>query len=180
MSKLIPTERIESKIYLIRGQKVMLDRDLAELYGVRTFVLNQAVKRNIERFPEDFMFSLTRQEIMSISQIVISSEIKYSKNVNVFTEQGVSMLSSILRSKRAIQVNIAIMRAFVKLRHILASHKDLAEKLDKLERRVAKNEIEVKAVFDAIRELMQPPKSGGGKIGFVKSRCEGRGMRDEE
>jgi hypothetical protein len=103
MKTLVPIELIASKIYLIRGIKVMLDRDLAELYDVETRVLNQAVSRNLERFPEDFMFSLTREEIMRISQIVTSSEIKFSKSVRCFTEQGVAMLSSVLRSKRAIQ-----------------------------------------------------------------------------
>lgn len=106
MTTTVTVERITGKIYLIRGQKVMLDRDLAELYGVETRVLNQAVSRNIERFPGDFMFSLTRKEIMGISQIVISSEIKFSKSVRCFTEQGVAMISSVLNSKRAIQVNV--------------------------------------------------------------------------
>ena len=105
MTTLVPIELIASKIYLIRGIKVMLDRDLAELYEVETRVLNQAVSRNIERFPEDFMFSLTREEIMRISQIVTSSKIKFSKSVRCFTEQGVAMLSSVLRSKREDIVN---------------------------------------------------------------------------
>ena len=167
MSHLIPAERIESKIYLIRGQKVMLDRDLAELYGVKTFVLNQAVKRNRERFPEDFMFSLTRQEISSISQFVISSSIKFSKNVNAFTEQGVAMLSGVLRSRRAVQVNIAIMRAFVKLRRIISTHKELKEKLGQLEKKFTKHDVEIKSIFDAIRQLMMPQKQSK-KIGFLK------------
>ena len=105
----IPAERIENRIYLIRGKKVMLDRDLAGLYGVETRALNQAVKRNIERFPEDFLLSLTREEIMRISQDVISSELKFSKNVYAFTQEGVAMLSGVLNSKRAVMVNIAIM-----------------------------------------------------------------------
>lgn len=109
MTHLIPQEVIERKIFLIRGQKVMIDRDLAKLYGVETRVLNQAVRRNIDRFPDDFMFSLTREEIMNLSQIVISSGIKHAPNVFVFTEQGVAMLSGILNSKRAVQMNIAIM-----------------------------------------------------------------------
>ena len=109
---------------MIRGEKVMLDRDLAELYGVETRALNQTVSRNIERFPSDFMFTLNRDEIMGISQIVISSKIKFSKNVRGFTEKGVAMLSSVLRSKRAIQVNIQIMRAFTRLRSMLATHED--------------------------------------------------------
>ena len=111
MTELVPIELIASKIYLIRGIKVMLDRDLAELYDVETRVLNQAVSRNIERFPEDFMFSLTREEIMRISQIVISSDIKFSKSVLAFTQEGIAMLSSVVRSNRAVQVNIAIMYA---------------------------------------------------------------------
>jgi hypothetical protein len=106
MAEIIPLERIERRIYLIRGQKVMLDRDLAELYGVKTFVLNQAVKRKCYRFPEDFMFNLTRKEMMDLSQTVISSTIKHAPNVNVFTEQGVAMLSGVLNSKRAVRANI--------------------------------------------------------------------------
>jgi hypothetical protein len=123
MEIIIPNEAIESKIFMVRRQKVMLDKDLARLYGVETKVLNQSVKRNIDRFPQDFMFSLTRNEIIRMSQSVTS--LKFSKSVNVFTEQGVAMLSSVLRSKKAIHVNIAIMRAFVKLRQILSTHKDL-------------------------------------------------------
>ncbi|MBU1486546.1 ORF6N domain-containing protein, partial [bacterium] len=118
----------EGKILLIRGQKIILDRDLAELYEVETRVLNQAVRRNIKRFPEDFMFQLTREEIMRISQIVIS--LKFSKSVFAFTEQGVAMLSSVLNSERARQVNIQIMRAFTKLRRMLASNEDLRRKIE--------------------------------------------------
>jgi len=112
----IPVERLEKAIVLVRGEKVMLDRDLAELYGVETRTLNQAVRRNLERFPPDFMFELTRAEITGISQFVTSSRLKFSKRVTVFTEQGVAMLSSVLRSKRALPVNVEIMRAFVRLR----------------------------------------------------------------
>jgi hypothetical protein len=111
MTKLVPVEMIVSKILFLRNEKVLLDRDLAKLYGVETRVLNQAVSRNIRRFPPDFMFTLTRDEIMRISQIVTSSEIKYAKRVRAFTERGVAMLSSVLNSPRAIEVNIAIMRA---------------------------------------------------------------------
>lgn len=119
--EIVPYESIENRIYVIRSHKVMLDRDLAFLYGVKTHVLNQAVNRNISRFPDDFMFSLSREEIMSISRSVISSRIpnisiKFAKNVNAFTEQGVAMLSSVLNSDRAILVNIQIMRTFTKLR----------------------------------------------------------------
>ena len=160
---MIPTIRIEQFIYLIRGQKVMLDRDLAELYGVETRVLNQAVRRNINRFPRDFRFELMRDEVMRISQTVISSEIKFSKQVTAFTEQGVAMLSSVLNSDRAVQVNIEIMRAFVRLRQIMASRADLARKLESLER---KYDAQFKVVFDAIRQLMSPPRPKRRRIGF--------------
>ncbi len=156
MKIIIPDEVIERKIFMIRGQKVMLDKDLAKLYGVGTKVLNQAVKRNIDRFPQDFMFSLTREEILRMSQIVTS--LKFSKNINVFTEQGVAMLSSVLRSKKAINVNIAIMRAFVKLRKILSAHKELIHKLEELERKVGKHDAAIQNIFEAIRQLMEPPK----------------------
>ena len=145
----------------------MLDRDLAELYGVETRVLNQAVRRNLDRFPEDFMFALTREEIMNLSQIVISSRIKHAPNVFVFAEQGVAMLSGVLNSERAIQVNIAIMRTFVKLREMLSSNKELAHKLTLLENRIEKHDGEIKAIFNAIRRLMVPPETQSKKpIGF--------------
>jgi len=134
----------------------MIDRELAELYGVETRILNQAVRRNLKRFPSDFMFSLTREEIMNLSQIVISSSIKHAPNVFVFTEQGVAMLSGVLNSDRAVQVNIAIMRTFVTLREMIASHKDLARRLDDLEK---KYDSQFKVVFDAIRQLMTPPET---------------------
>jgi len=167
---LIPLERIERSILMIRGQKVMLDRDLAQLYGVETRVLNQAVRRNIDRFPEDFMFRLTREEIMRISQFVISSAhpgvktLKFSKNVMAFTEHGVAMLSSVLNSPRAVQVNIQIMRTFAKLRKIISLNKDLARRLDELEN---KYDAQFKVVFDAIRELMMPPETKKRPIGFL-------------
>ena len=171
MKELIPVEIIEKKIYLIRGHKVMLDRDLAELYGVETRVLNQAVRRNLDRFPEDFMFALTREEIMNLSQIVISSRIKHAPNVFVFAEQGVAMLSGVLNSERAIQVNIAIMRTFVKLREMLSSNKELAHKLTLLENRIEKHDGEIKAIFNAIRRLMVPPETKSKKpIGFRRER----------
>lgn len=177
MKDIIPAERIESKIYLIRGQKVMLDRDLAELYGVKTFVLNQAVKRNIERFPKDFMFQLTRKELRSLrSQVVIlengqdkkaSRRGKHTKYLPyAFTEQGLAMLSSVLRSKKAIQVNIAIMRAFVKLRLILSTHKRLAQKLKELEGKCNKHDIKIQIIFNAIRKLMMPEEKPTRRIGF--------------
>ena len=171
MSNLIPEERIENTILLIRGQKVMLDRDLAELCGVSTSRLNEQVKRNIDRFPVDFMFSLSRQEILRISQFATSSGqgIKYSKNVNVFTEQGVSMLSSVINSRKAIQINIAIMRAFVKLRQLIVSHKEFAEKLGELERKVVNHDSEIKGIFEVLCKLMSPsPEKSKRRIGFIQ------------
>ena len=160
----LPAERIDSRILLVRGVKVLLDRDLAELYGVETRALNQAVRRNAERFPADFMFALTREEIGRISQIVISPDVKFSKNVNVYTEQGVAMLSSVLRSSRAVHVNIEIMRAFVRLRQLISSSADLARKLVALER---KYDGQFKMVFDAIRDLMTPSSPvRRGEMGF--------------
>ncbi len=153
MEQLIPIERIEGKILLIRSQKVMLDRDLAELYGVETRVLNQAVRRNIRRFPEDFMFQLSKEEFENWkSQIVISNSEKMGlrKLSYAFTEQGVAMLSSVLNSERAILVNIQIMRAFTKLRKILASHEDLRSKIEE-------HDVQIQAIFEAIRQLMTPP-----------------------
>jgi len=170
MRSLIPAEVVERRILLLRGQRVMLDRHLAELYGVATRALNQAVKRNRSRFPDDFMFSLTREEIMRISQSVTSSDressLKFSKNVMAFTEQGVAMLSSVLRSERAIQANIAIMRAFVKLREFLSSNQELANKLTELENKIEKHDEEIRAIFSAIRQLMTPPDPKRRRIGF--------------
>jgi len=164
MKELIPQERIENKIFVIRGQKVMLSMHLAALYGVTTKVLLQAVKRNIERFPEDFMFQLTWKETDSLrSQIVTLKNVarrgKHLKYLPyAFAEQGVAMLSSVLRSKRAIQVNIAIMRAFVKIRLFLSTHKELARKLEELEKKTAKHDTEIQAIFNAIKQLMTRPK----------------------
>ncbi len=152
----IPTERITQAILLIRGHKVMLDSDLADLYEVETKVLIQAVKRNIGRFPEDFMFQLTEQELKNLrSQFVTSSWGGRRYPPYAFTEQGVAMLSSVLHSDRAVHVNIEIMRAFVRLRQMLASNVELARKLAALER---KYDAQFKVVFDAIRELMTPPE----------------------
>ncbi len=161
MKELIPKEIIESKIFVIRGQRVMVDRDLAILYGIETKVLNQSVKRNIERFPLDFMFSLTKEEIKRMSQIVTS--LKFSKNINAFTQQGVAMLSSVLRSKKAVQANIIIMRTFVKLRHFISAHKELAFKLKELEQKIEKRDKEIQAIFEAIRQLIQPGKGSRKK-----------------
>ena len=160
----IPSERIDSRIFLVRGQKVILDRHLAELYGTTTRLVNQAVRRNQARFPSDFMFVLSREEIARISQIETSSGLKYSKSVLAFTEQGVAMLSGLLSSPRAIAVNIGIMRAFVRLRQLIASHVDLARKLAALE---SKYDAQFKIVFDAIRELMAPSAPRKGReLGF--------------
>ena len=162
---LIPVDRIQQSIYLIRGQKVMLDRNLARLYGIPTKVLKQAVRRNQERFPEDFMFELSPNELDILrSQIVTSSSwggLRYPPMA--FTEQGVAMLSSVLNSPRAILGNIGIMRAFVRLRQLLATHADLARKIEKMERKYDK---QFQVVFTAIRELMKPPEPKRRQIGF--------------
>jgi len=159
MKEIIPAELIERKILVIRGEKVMLDSDLASLYGVETRVLNQAVRRNIRRFPDDFMFELSAAENELLrSQIVILKKGRgqHSKYLPyAFTEQGVAMLSSVLNSERAIEVNILIMRSFVKLREMISTHKDLAKKLEDLEQ---KYDSQFKMVFDAIRQLMTPPE----------------------
>lgn len=162
----VPVERIEKAIYVIRGEKVMLDRDLADLYGVNTKVLKQAVRRNIERFPEDFMFVLDESEFENWrSQFVTSNAdqkgLRYAPMA--FTEQGVAMLSGVLRSERAIAVNVEIMRAFVRLRRMLASNEQLGKKLDDLE---SKYDHQFKVVFDAIRRLMIPPEPKRKPIGF--------------
>ncbi|PIP12562.1 MAG: DNA-binding protein [bacterium (Candidatus Stahlbacteria) CG08_land_8_20_14_0_20_40_26] len=166
---IVPMERIEKRIYLFRGKKVMLSTDLADLYGVEVRALVQAVKRNIERFPEDFMFQLDEQEYEILkSQIVISSWGGPRRaRPYAFTEQGIAMLSSVLHSKRAIRVNIQIMRAFVKLREMILSHKELAKKLEALEKRY---DAQFKVVFDAIRQLMAPPEKPHRKIGFHREK----------
>ncbi len=163
-SQVLP-EQITRSIFVLRGHRVMLSTHLGSLYGVEPRVLVQAVKRNIERFPPDFMFQLTRQEFASLkSQFVISSWGGLRRATPyAFTEQGVAMLSSVLRSKRAVQVNVEIMRAFVTLRELLATHKDLARKLEALER---KYDVQFKVVFDAIRQLMTPPAPKMKRIGF--------------
>lgn len=167
MSKdLIPAERIEGMILQLRGQKVMLDRDLAALYGVETKALKRAVKRNASRFPDDFMFVLTAGELADWRcQFGTSNSERMGLRYPpmAFTEQGVAMLSSVLNSERAIAVNIAIMRTFARLRHILASHADLALKLEELEKKYDK---QFRVVFDALRELMNPPEPLQKEIGF--------------
>jgi len=163
----ISAEVVATKILMIRGKKVMLDRDLASLYGVETRVLNQAVKRNISRFPEDFMVILSRQEIMRISQFVIS--LRFSKQVYAFTEQGVAMLSSVLNSERAIAVNIQIMRAFVMMRRVGLTYGGLKRKIEEMERKYDKQFL---IVFQAIKKLLEPfPKPASPSkppIGFRK------------
>ncbi|MFA5839830.1 MAG: ORF6N domain-containing protein [Candidatus Margulisiibacteriota bacterium] len=172
----LPIERIEKKIYLIRGQKVMIDRDLAELYGVSTSRLNEQVRRNLDRFPEDFMFQLTEQEFLSLkacfgasnlmSQNAISSWGGTRKLSRAFTEQGVAMLSTVLRSKKAVYMNIVIMRAFVNLRQVLATHKELANKFKELESRVDKHDSQIVAIFDAIRKMITYSEKPVRKMGF--------------
>ncbi len=168
---LIPAARIEKAILLIRGQKVLLDRDLAELYEVPTRRLNEQVRRNLLRFPEDFMFQSSKEELENWrSQFATSNsaaKMGLRRRPYAFTEQGVAMLSSVLNSDRAVEVNIAIMRAFVRLREIMFTHKDLARKLDDLERKLGEHDEKFAIVFEAIRQLMAPsaapPKR---RIGF--------------
>jgi len=169
MTTLVPIELIARKIYLIRSIKVMLDSDLAELYGVETRSLIQAVKRNIERFPPDFMLQLTKEEFDSLrSQIVISKGKGGRRYLPyVFSEQGVAMLSSVLKSKRAIEANIAIMRVFVKLRETVATHKELSRELEDLEQRIEGHDEKIQVIFEAIRQLMAPPDKKVKKIGFT-------------
>ena len=162
----IPAERVARAIVLVRGHRVLLDRDLGVLYGVETRVLNQAVRRNIARFPPDFMFVLSREEIRDISQIVTCSTIKHARRVSAFTEQGVAMLSSVLKSERAIAVNIAIMRAFVRLREALGPQKEVIAKLADLEKKIAGHDKTIRTLFDAIRQLMAPPVKPRRSIGF--------------
>jgi hypothetical protein len=161
----IPIGRIENIILFIRSQKVILDKDLAQLYGVTTGNLNKAVKRNQDRFPQDFMFQLTQEEYKSLRfQFGILEKGQHSKYLpNVFTEQGVAMLSGVLNSPRAVQVNIEIMRAFVRLRQILLSHTELARKIEQMEKKYDK---QFRVVFEAIRQLMAPPAKPKRKIGF--------------
>jgi len=201
-AEIIPVEAIAQVIYALRGRRVLLDRDLAALYGVETRTLNQAVKRNAARFPSDFMFQLTRQEIgrisqsvtslpgrhSSSSQAVMSSRsrsqnviLKRGKNVKylpyAFIEEGVAMLSSVLNSDRAVQVNIAIMRAFVRLRETLETNRELARKFSELESRVGKHDKEISSIIEAIRQLMAPPKKPRREIGFHVREGPTRGYR---
>lgn len=170
-SSLLPKERLEQEILLIRGEKVMLDADLAALYEVETRTLVQAVKRNPERFPDDFMFQLTKNELENLkSQIVISSSWGGRRSLPyAFTEHGILMLSSVLRSPRAISVNIEIMRAFIRMRRLLENNKELWSKIRQLER---KNDRQFAEVFEALRQLMAPPSSKKRPIGFLREEDE--------
>lgn len=168
MSDIVPQEIIETKIIFIRGKKAMLDKDLAQLYGVETRALNQAVRRNIDRFPEDFMFQLTKEEAEELlrSQFVTLKRGQHYKYLPyAFTENGVAMLSSVLNSERAIKVNIQIMRTFTKLREMLMTHKDLKEKIEAMEK---KYDYQFKIVFDALKQLLEPPMKTKKKIGFLR------------
>ena len=179
MNNSLTLRRIQQRIVLLRGHRVMLDNDLANLYGVKTKAFNQAVKRNAERFPEDFMLRLTIQEFDQLKRHVGNSGLR-SQNVTskarggrrylpyAFTEQVVAMLSSVLNSKRAIQTNIVIMRAFVQLRQLAATHKRLAAKLAELERTVASHDGHINQLFEAIRQLMEPPASSSRRIGILE------------
>lgn len=187
MSKeIVPVAQIARSIHFLREQKVLLDFDLAALYGVQTRVLNQAVKRNAARFPDDFMFRLTAEEVglLRSQSVILDAEtspgrkasrsqsvtLKRGQNIKyrpyAFTEQGVAMLSSVLRSERAVQVNVAIMRAFVQLRAALESNRELARKFSELEKRVGKHDEDIGAIIEAIRQLLEPPKKPPREIGF--------------
>jgi chromosome segregation ATPase len=173
----IPVEAIERRIYLIRGHKVMLDQDLAELYGVTTGNLNLAVRRNRARFPEDFVFQLTREETDTLLLQIARANSRGGRRTApyAFTEQGVAMLSSVLRSHRAALVNVAIMRAFVRFREVLATHKDLAQRLEALEAKYTRHDIEIERhnaeiqeVFEALRRLIEEPVPPQRRIGFAR------------
>ena len=178
--QLVPLERIESRIFVLRGHRVMLDRDLAGLYGVATRVLNQAVKRNKDRFPEDFMFRLTKEEsslvLASRSQTVTlkrGQNIKYAPHV--FTEHGAVMLANVLRSRVAIRASIQVVRAFVHLRQMLASHDDLARKIDAIERCVGRHDVELQEVLRILRKLLEPPPVPPKRpLGFMPPRLAGK------
>lgn len=163
----LPDEFIISKIYVFRDQKVMLDNDLAALYGVQTKVLNQAVKRNLNRFPSDFMFQLEDEEFYNLkSQIVTSSWGGRRKFPYVFTEQGIAMLSSVLTSHIAVDVNIRIIRIFTKMREIVSTNKDVLLKLEQLERQVVRNTEDTELIFQTLRQLLDEPKKPRSKVGY--------------
>jgi len=169
---MVPMERIQSSILLIRNEKVILDENLSRLYGVATRVLNQAVKRHSERFPDDFMFRLTMEEFKDLkSQIVTSSWGGRRKPPLAFTEQGVAMLSSVLNSKRAIEVNVLIMRAFVRMRKVIASNKALSRRIGELENRIESHDKAIVVLFEEIRKLLlPPPEKPKERIGFRSGR----------
>jgi phage regulator Rha-like protein len=166
----LPDEIIVNKIYLIRGQKVMLDRDLSELYGVETKRLKEAVRRNIERFPDDFMFELNKEELENWRSQFASSNLSDKMGLRqppfCFTEQGVAMLSSVLNSKQAIEVNIRIIRIFTKMREILSTHKDILLKMEQLERKVNKHDNDIQLIFKALKQLLNSPDSPRRKSGY--------------
>ncbi len=171
---LVSVERIQRAILLIRGQKVMLDADLARLYGVTTKRLNEQVKRNRDRFPEDFMFRLTAPEK---AEVVANCDhlqrLKFSPALpHAFTEHGAIMLASVLNSRRAIEVSVYVVRAFVRLRQMLASHRELAEKLAELEQKVQSHDEHIRSLFEAIRQLMAPPEPKRRRIGFLAKQSE--------
>ena len=178
MEKFAPIEKIIGKIYWIRGEKIMLDSDLAALYGVETKALKRAVRRNINRFPEDFMFELSIEELAYLRcQIGTSSWGGTRYKPMAFSEQGVAMLSSVLSSERAIEVNISIMRVFVQLRKLVASQKQLSEELSALEQKFEGHDEQIQVIFKAIKLLMAPPEKPRKKIGFIvkeKQRSYGR------
>jgi phage regulator Rha-like protein len=166
---IVPVERIESRILLIRGHKVMLDSDLAELYGVTTKRLNEQVKRNKERFPADFMFHLASHEIKNLrSQFATSNPRRGGRRYRpyAFTEHGAIMAAAVLNTHRAVEVSVYVVRAFVKLREMLRAHKELARKLAELEKRIEGHDEEIMALFEAIRQLMEPPEKSPKRIGF--------------
>ena len=170
MKVTMPQETIERRIFLVRGQRVMMDRDLAELYGVETKYLNRQARYNIKRFPEEFMFRLTEEEKDELVQICHRFETMKHSTVlpYAFTEHGVAMLSSVLNSERAIKINIIIIKVFVKMREVVAAHKQLADKLNQLEHKVGKHDTEIQAIFEAIRQLMAPPEKPKRRIGFIR------------
>ena len=166
----IPDEIITNKIYLIRDQKVMLDTDLAELYGVETKQLKRQVRRNVERFPIDFMFELTREELDNLRSQIGTSRwggIRYAPMT--FTEQGVAMLSSVLKSERAINVNIQIIRIFTRMRQLLLTNKEILQKLEQLETKVSKHDEDVQVIFAYLKKLLNPETAPRKQIGFKKS-----------
>ncbi len=171
-SSIIPIETVSQRIFLIRGQKVMIDSDLSELYGVSTIRLNEQVRRNIDRFPDDFMFQISKEEYESLrSQIAISNSVRGGRRYlpYAFTEHGVSMLSSVLKSPRAVQLNILIIRAFIRIREILSSNKELAYKIEELEREQKVQNRHINAVYSMLEKLMSEPTKPKGPIGFSKN-----------